>query len=123
LAHKVLTSWVENRDDIKLQLLFAVDLTKNDLKNKVAAHLISLGFNQDGTLLTSALSEWFNGRYNSYELLYEKYPISINPEAGKVLQQQSAWCSLTSVTYTPAIFINGRRLPAPYEIEDLLYLV
>jgi len=33
------------------------------------------------------------------------------------------WCKMTEVKGTPAIFINGRKLPKNYKIEDIRYFI
>jgi hypothetical protein len=33
------------------------------------------------------------------------------------------WCEEAEISFTPTIFINGRRLPEKYRIEELKYIL
>jgi hypothetical protein len=37
----------------------------------------------------------------------------------EALEKNKQWCKTTEIKATPTIFINGRKLPKPYQIEDI----
>lgn len=43
-------------------------------------------------------------------------------EAASGLAIMRDWCEKADIRYTPAIFVDGRRLPEQYDIEDLQFL-
>ena len=48
---------------------------------------------------------------------------------GEVKQQENQiekmkeWCKEAEITYTPTIFLNGKRLPENYKVEELKYIL
>ncbi|TDQ11763.1 peptidase C39-like protein [Pedobacter metabolipauper] len=44
-------------------------------------------------------------------------------EMALVTAKQKAWCNLTEIAFTPTILINGYKLPDPYRLEDIKYLI
>jgi protein-disulfide isomerase len=72
--------------------------------------------------MKEALNDWYNQKYTDYKSWANEYPT----EDGKyyeALKEQRDWCSLTNITGTPTIFINGRRLPQNYQPEDIKYFI
>lgn len=37
----------------------------------------------------------------------------------ETLEAMATWCKEAGITYTPTIFINGKRLPETYSIDEL----
>lgn len=69
-------------------------------------------------------NQWFEvGRKNNNDF-FKRYSLNIDHE--EVLSEISNhkhWEGLKSVQGTPAVFINGYRLPPQYQIEDIIYFV
>ncbi|WP_431214613.1 hypothetical protein ACQ86N_07470 [Puia sp. P3] len=42
--------------------------------------------------------------------------------ADKRIAEMLDWCGKEEIRYTPAVFVDGRRLPEPYDIGDLQFL-
>lgn len=68
------------------------------------------------------LHDWFQ-EWN-LEKFAEKFPLKKTVNVGDKLQtQHEDWLKLNEIKYTPTFYINGRKLPPNYSIDDLIYLM
>lgn len=117
-AHKILDEWLNNSNNIKLQVVFSTH-TDGDAKTKVASHLISLR----NANVKDALNDWYEAENKSYSAWANNYPLKEEASSKELLNLHKEWCEITDITATPTIFFNGRRLPSPYKPEDIKYII
>ncbi len=122
-VHGALDKWLSNRENIKLQVVFATINNENDLSTKAASHFLSLQLNQDDRSLKKAMSDWYEQKSKSYESWAKEYPLTNRTSVNQTLEKQKNWCLTTEITGTPTLFINGRKLPTAYTIEDIKYFI
>jgi len=122
-AHKILEQWIEKRDDIKLQVIFSTENNEKDPRTKVVEHLFNIQATQSGISLKKAMKEWYEHKYKDYEFWAKKFPIKTKANVSDILDINNEWCQMAEVLITPSIFINGRRIPAHYEPEDIKYFI
>lgn len=122
-AHEILDQWISVRDDIKLKVIFTTADHDNDERTKVARHVAALSRLNDAKLLENALNDWYKQSTKKYETWAEKYPISFNGEMNSVTEKQKEWCAMAEIAVTPTILVNGYKLPEPYRLEDIKYLL
>lgn len=122
-AHEMLDQWLSVRDDIKLKIIFTTADHEDDDKTKVARHVSALSLLNDVNLLENALNDWYKQGTKKYETWAEAYPITYDGEMSSVTQKQKEWCQLTEIEFTPTILVNGYKLPEPYRLEDIKYLL
>ncbi|GGI22499.1 vitamin K epoxide reductase family protein [Pedobacter mendelii] len=121
-AHEILSQWLEILDDLKVNILFSAGSHKVEARSKVARHLMELGQMGNTENLVKVLADWYNGGLN-YDQLIKKYPVIINNKIAQAIENQKNWCGVAEIMHTPTILINGYKLPEPYRLEDLKYLV
>jgi uncharacterized membrane protein/glutaredoxin len=120
-AQITLDEWLSSRSDIKLQIVFSSQNdNEDDMKTKVPAHFMALKISENETVIKKALNEWYE--YKDYDTWAKNYPVEIS-DSSKFLQKQKEWCELTEIKVTPTIFINGRKLPAHYQLKDIKYFI
>ena len=122
-AHETLDKWLKTRDDIKIKVIFATSDHDNDEKTKVSRHVSALSLLKDAKLLENALNDWYGQGDKKYETWAKRYPIEFNGEMNKVTEKQREWCKVAEISSTPTILINGYKLPEPYRLEDIKFLV
>lgn len=122
-AHKTLSSWLKNRDDFQLKIIFTTDNDESGVKTKLASHLIALCQHENNMLLEEAMSSWYSSTNKNYDLWAKKYPVEMHQDFRTALKHQNEWCDFAEITLTPTIFINGYRLPDPYRLEDITHLL
>jgi protein-disulfide isomerase len=122
-THKTLDQWLSIRDDIRLQIIFSAFNQEKDAVTTVASHFISLKSKNDDQSLKRALNDWFEQKHKNYERWAEEYPVNEDIPTFEILEKHKEWCEMTNVKMTPTIFINGRKLPKVYQIEDIKYFI
>ena len=121
-AHETLNNWLSTRDDLQLKIVFSTNNQDQDERTKVARHLTAYGNEQNKAQAKEILEFWYSDRIK-YDQLAEKFPLNFNGEINEAMENQKKWCMVAGITFTPTFFINGYRLPEPYQIEDIKYLI
>lgn len=122
-AHAFLDNWLATRSDVQLKVIFTTADHDDDQRTKVSRHVSALSQTKDETLLANALNDWYAQNQKKYDEWAKRYPITIAEEMADVTAKQKAWCDMAEIQYTPTILINGYKLPEPYQLEDIKYLV
>lgn len=119
-AHPVLEEIVKHNSDIKVKVIFTATNNENDLGAKPVKHLLAVAANENLQLTEQALDDWYLPAKKDYDVFAAKYPMNgeLQEHAGK-LDMMKAWCEEAEIAFTPTIFINGRRLPETYSINEL----
>lgn len=63
------------------------------------------------------LQHWFTQM--NYEKFTARFSNTKTIDVSSILQQHENWSRLSSIRFTPTIFINGRELPEGYTITDI----
>ncbi|MCB0709725.1 MAG: thioredoxin domain-containing protein [Chitinophagaceae bacterium] len=119
-AHPVLEELVKHNKNVKVKVIFTTANNENNPGAKPVKHLLAIASKKDPGLTEQAMDDWYLPAKKDYELFAAKYPLN-----GELLEQESkmdlmkAWCDEAEITFTPTIFINGRRLPETYSINEL----
>ncbi|TCC98319.1 cysteine peptidase family C39 domain-containing protein [Pedobacter hiemivivus] len=122
-THKILDEWLNTRNDIQVKIVFTTANHDDDPKTKVARHLTALSLREDKSEVELALNDWYDSTKKDYDAWAKKYPMHVNGDVEVIIQRQKEWCELIEVTFTPAILVNGYKLPDPYRLADIKYLL
>jgi uncharacterized membrane protein len=122
-AHRTIEELLLQNDDIKVKIIFTGGGNTDDDRNKIVHHITSLNYANNIRLMEAALSNWYNQTNKVYESWSKAYPVEINEKVHVVAQRQKEWCELAEINVTPTILINGYKLPEPYRLEDIRYLI
>jgi uncharacterized membrane protein/glutaredoxin len=120
-AHRVFERWLEDKDDLQLQVIFAATSDMKDPKNIVANHFLSLKKDYDSSYIQKAMESWYNQDIKDYEFWAKKHPLKDSPVNSESLEIQQDWCKMVEITGTPTVFVNGYKLPDLYLPEDIKY--
>jgi protein-disulfide isomerase len=71
--------------------------------------------------LKRMLNDWFD--WMDYDKWKIKWQLDHTIDVNQRMKQRYEWVEQSMITYTPTFFINGRKLPGRYSIEDLEYLI
>jgi len=123
-AHPVLDEIIYTNKNVNLRLIFTASNDKDDKRGIAARHLLAIAEKQDSLLTRQALDDWYLADKKDYEVFAAKYPMN-----GEVKEQEGAidkmkeWCKEAEISFTPTFFINRKRLPENYKIEELKYIL
>ncbi|WP_129715043.1 thioredoxin domain-containing protein [Pedobacter sp. SYP-B3415] len=110
-------------DDLQIRVVFATADHDKDRMAIVTKHFTALNKMADQKKLESALNDWYTRKHGRYEDWAKRYPVTFEPGLKVATQKQKEWCDMANIVATPTILINGRKLPEPYQLEDLRYLL
>jgi len=123
-AHSVIDEILHNNKDVKLKLIFTASNDANDERGNVARHLLAINENQNALQTQQALDDWYLSNKKDYNVFSEKYPMNGElKRQEKQIEEMSTWCKEAQITGTPTFFINGKRLPETYSINELKYIL
>jgi hypothetical protein len=84
--------------------------------------LIAAALQKDKAEMMKIFSNWFeNGKLQRDEFFKDWGLDMSRPEIEAIFQKHKKWKEETKLTATPAILVNGYKLPENYRIEDLRY--
>lgn len=73
---------------------------------------------KDESALQQMLADWFE--WMDIEKWSKKWGNkSTEQDVSVLLRQHSDWVTNSSITYTPSFFINGKKMPGRYKVEDI----
>jgi thiol-disulfide isomerase/thioredoxin len=111
---------LSNYEKWKVQIIFTARADKNDSKAIPVAHFLQSYEQKDNSNTIKILGDWYNAKTKDYDDYLAKHPVSVDFESQKVkLAAMSNWCHDEDIRFTPTYYVNGRRLPDSYGIDDL----
>jgi len=123
-AHKTIDKLLHNNyNKIKIQLRFLFDNTDNSDSRKIAVRAILRNALEKNTNseIEEMTSDWFN--WVDYERWSTKWKPNNNLNVDYFLEKHTAWVKDNEISFTPTIFINGKKMPGRYLISDLEVLI
>jgi len=122
-AHQLLENWLDKDDSLQLRIVFSVlPGEQESVKYKVIRHLLALK-STPGHMLKQAMHTWYEQKEDNIESWIAKFPAQQEQEPNVSLEKQQQWCESAGISFTPTVFINGYKLPDPYHLEDIKYLI
>lgn len=123
-AHYILDEIIHNNKNVKLQLIFTASNEANDKRGIAAKHLMAISAKQNDLQTQKALDDWYLSPKKNYEEFSKKYPMNDElKQQEKQIEEMNKWCKEAWIVGTPTLFINGKRLPETYSINELRYIL
>ena len=122
-AQPILQNKVKTNQDVKLQMVFAVDPHSEYYEQTPIDLFLSLY--REGADIEAVLADWYSNPSVDIEMFKQKYPVkqSYTEWNADNTEKMYRFCQETGIMGTPTIFINGHELPANYQIGDMLYCI
>jgi len=118
-AHPVLEELVHS-GNVQVRILFMVPGNERNARDTPAKHLLAIAAQGDKDKTAAALNDWYGAEKKDYAAFASRHPVtgSLNDQQD-MMDAMKRWCEEAEVTYTPTIFVNGRRLPENYTLGEL----
>jgi uncharacterized membrane protein len=110
-------------DKVKVQLRLTFDPEAGDDRRAVAARAILQRANaaRNNSELRQMLADWFD--WMDYGKWAGKWHPDGTADVSRQMRLHSNWIEASKISYTPTVFINGKRLPAKYSLADISPLI
>lgn len=76
---------------------------------------------ENNIVLAQSLNDWF--AFMDYEKWTAKWQSEIEAEVTGRLLQHNNWTQQNGISFTPTFFLNGKKVPGRYALEDIALLV
>ncbi|MEP7237504.1 MAG: vitamin K epoxide reductase family protein [Ferruginibacter sp.] len=106
---------------VQVRLLCNAKDEKDKLTIAVKAILQKAEMAESNTELQQMLTDWFT--WMDYKKWIDKWQPDITLDVNKRLNEHSKWVADSAVQFTPTFFINGRKLPGRYKLNDIAILL
>ena len=119
-AHPELENLLDNYD-IQVRIIFNSQNKEADHTANAARHLMAIAQRGDHELTKRALDHWYGSERKNYEEFAALYPLrneDLRAQDHK-LEAMYGWVNAGDIRYTPTFFINGRKLPSHYKLQEL----
>ncbi|MHA4894995.1 vitamin K epoxide reductase family protein [Pedobacter sp. PWIIR3] len=122
-SHKTIEKWLHSDETLQVRFVFSLLGDPSDSENyHVGERIISLKLEQ-ADIARKALTNWYSKEGQNFNSWSEKFPLLGFVYPDPLLMKQENWCRSTKVIFTPTILVNGFKLPEPYQLEDIRYLI
>ena len=122
--HKQLEELLDRAGDkVKVQLRLTFDPDAADDRRAVAARAILQRANtaRNNSELRKMLADWFD--WMDYGKWAGKWQPDSKADVSRQMKLHSNWIETNKISYTPTVFINGKRLPGKYSLSDISALI
>jgi uncharacterized membrane protein len=124
--HRTVRAFMEDAKDIKFQLIFVATGMDDDRRSRPVSHFLRLYQEGGAPVLMEALQDWYIHCCQEYRAFLKKYPLQGGEEEERHMEKLIAmhnWSRDARVAATPAFFLNRRRLPSVYSLEDIRFII
>lgn len=112
------------RENIKINHIYAASIDPSDPKNFIISSLIKLYQDNDQFITERAMQEWYMSGINNSTQWKELYAFSGRDKiTEETMVQHRLWCEINGITHTPALFINNRQFLSEYSLDDIRYFI
>lgn len=106
---------------IKIETIVLTGDDPNEKRARLAA--LWLALQEKGQEVQMAMERWYKLQTKDVDF----YAQGINDDAGEPQMEKvmasSQWVNNAKINSTPTVLLNGRRIPEPFQVEDLSYLL
>lgn len=119
-AHPILHDIISTNQNVNVKIIFTASTKNSDPRKTIVSHFLALHEYNSVESTESAIGEWYSNSKKDYLSFANKYPLKcdLNLQDSKI-DAMRIWCNNALVTHTPTIYINGKKLPTMYSIEEL----
>lgn len=119
-AHPVLEDLIKHNSNVNVKIIFTASNEESDKGRQPVGHLLAIAESDPGHQVEKALDDWYLPDKKDYDVFAAKYPKNGElARQGDKISAMKEWCNKASIRHTPTFFINGKRLPESYRIEEL----
>lgn len=123
-AHPVLEDIVRHNNDINVKVIFTATNQEGDIKAPPVRHLLAIAAKGERGLAEKALDDWYLAEKKDYNTFAAKYPMNGElAEQNPKLDAMEKWCNDAQIAFTPTIFVNGKKIPENYNVQELKHIL
>lgn len=121
--HKLKALLNDERENLKLNLIYTVAALDTEPKNKIIHILMSIYKTKGAAATEKAMEEWYSNNFKNSEEWIKKYSSFQNNDVTTIMEQHRVWTDENEITHTPMLFINNQQYLSEYNLNDLKHFI
>lgn len=123
-AHETFNKLLNIKNDIKVVTIYGLTDDPFDQRRIPVRYFLALAELGEKEKLDEAMDYWYLTENPSIMFLESIFPVEneIIMKQESIINKMVEWSENAKIYYTPTVYWNGKKLPADYELEDLLNL-
>ncbi len=123
-AHEIFNKLIAVADNIKVITIYGLTDDPEDTRRIPVRYFLALAELGEKEKLEQAMDYWYLNEKPSVEYLKTKFPVNneLLTKQETLINRMVEWSEDAKIYYTPTVYWNGKKLPATYDLNDLLSL-
>ncbi|MFO0320879.1 MAG: vitamin K epoxide reductase family protein [Bacteroidota bacterium] len=120
-AYKLFNDILSTNKDCQIITIYEVGDSEDAFSRIFVKHMFALNDMEDKKLLNNAMDYWYLNENRTYEELVEKFPVPkelLDMHTEKIIAMNE-WCKNAEVQYTPTVYLNNKKLPKTFNLNEL----
>jgi uncharacterized membrane protein len=123
-AHAMVQKAAALNPHVKFSMVFVTSTNAADSTHQPVKHLLGIYKHQGEQAFTRAMHYWYSQAGRQYPAFNKAFPYQPSLNGVERRQQQmEQWVLQHDITATPTYFVNGKKLPDNYGIEDIMVML
>lgn len=123
-AHETFNKLLAIHENIKVVTVYGLTDDPEDPRRIPVRYFLALAELKEMEKLEKAMDYWYLSEKPTIKHLESTFPVAdelLKKQEG-LIDKMVEWSEEAKIYYTPTVYWNGRKLPATYELDDLLNL-
>ncbi|RPE11981.1 hypothetical protein EGT74_00020 [Chitinophaga lutea] len=118
-AHHPLEQILKVNSNVNMRIIFTASTHEGDPRTAPVRHFISTQETEGPEKFSELLSKWYEAPIKDIAMFASNGTHKIPTDIDKRIKSMEKWCEDAKISHTPTFYINGKKLPDRYSIEDL----
>ncbi len=123
-AHTLVEKAARLHPEIRFNIVFVTSTDEADSTHQPVKHLLAIAKHQGSEHFMKAMHYWYETAGKEYKAFNHAFPYQPSQNGVEQrMEQMEQWVLQHNITATPTYFVNGKKLPDNYGIEDIMVMV
>ena len=124
MAHETFNKLLDIHHNIKVITIYGLSDDPEDQRRIPVRYFLALAELGEEEKLEQAMDYWYLSERPTIKYLESNFPVAdeLLKKQETLIERMVKWSEEAKIYYTPTVYWNGKKLPATYELEDLLNL-
>ncbi len=122
-AHAEIDRMLGKFNNVSASIIFAVTNDATDSRRPVVEYFLNKQGELNPQEFHALLSDWYRQTVKDFDLFVSNAPLQRAVDQSDRIAQMKEWSDKASIEVTPTFYLNGKRLPQNYTINDLHELI
>jgi protein-disulfide isomerase len=123
-AHALVEKTARLHPQVRFNIVFVTSTDEADSTHQPVKHLLAIAKHQGNEPFMKAMHYWYETAGKEYKVFDQAFPYQPSQNGVEQrMEKMEQWVLQNNITATPTYFVNGKKLPDNYGIEDIMVMV